>query len=241
MLEKLYFPDTSREAKQWCEEQAVSTLEALSRITGISPPQPLKQQFREIFATAEKIADQCPVKMGGAGNIDLLYWIAEHIKAQHVLETGIAYGWSSLAILLSITNHKNALLVSTDIPYPGRNNDNYVGCVVPENMRTHWQIIRRPDREAIPEVLKKLHMLDMVHYDSDKTYHGRIWAYPLLWTALKEEGCFISDDVGDNVAFRDFCHQIHKDPIIVQMRTNPIKLLKPGSKYVGILVKTLSE
>ena len=47
--------------------------------------------------------------------------------------------------------------------------------------------------------------LDLCHYDSDKSYYGRRWAYPKLWEALKTGGIFISDDIQDNWAFKEFC------------------------------------
>ena len=54
-------------------------------------------------------------------------------RLRRVIETGVAYGWSSLALLLSLKN-RNGLLVSTDLPYAGLDNDPYVGCVVPDEL-----------------------------------------------------------------------------------------------------------
>ena len=43
-----------------------------------------------------------------------------------LLETGVALGWSSLAILLALESVGHGELVSIDMPYPGMNNDAYV-------------------------------------------------------------------------------------------------------------------
>ena len=67
----------------------------------------------------------------------------------------------------------------------------------------------------------------MCHYDSDKSYDGRMWAYPILWRALRPGGIFISDDISDNLAFRDFAAQISATPTVVKF----------DNKYVGILLK----
>ena len=165
--------------------------------------------------------------MGGPGDIALLYHLAEHLQAQRVIETGVAYGWSSLALLLSLQNRPAARLISTDRPYIKRNNDHYVGCVVSTNLRNQWQLINNSDRRALPEAIQALAPLDLCHYDSDKSYKGRLWAYPLLWTAIRPGGIFVSDDIGDNLAFRDFCDHIQREPIIIQH----------GDDYIGLLVK----
>ena len=228
-------PDTRKEAERWCQERAISTSEAIAKITGLSMYEPISEKFNDVFVTAEEIARTCPVKMGGAGDIDLLYWISEHLEAKNVIETGVAYGWSSLAILLSLTNRSNSLLLSTDMPYPKLNNQKYVGCVVPVEFKSHWEIINREDRYALPKALGKLQTIDMCHYDSDKRYKGKMWAYPRLWRALRAGGYFVSDDIGDNLAFHDFCNRINSEPIIVQIQT------ETRVKYVGILVKNNFE
>lgn len=67
----------------------------------------------------------------------------------------------------------------------------------------------------------------MCHYDSDKSYDGRMWSYSILWNALKRGGFFISDDIGDNVAFRDFANAVKANPIVI----------RKGKKYIGLIVK----
>jgi predicted O-methyltransferase YrrM len=224
-------PDTRKEAEYWCREKAITSSDVITQITGAAIPEPIREKYKDIFATAEATAGKCPVKMGGPGDLNILYSIAEHLKAQNVVETGVAYGWSSLAILLSISRRKGSLLVSTDMPYPNLNNDRYVGCVVPSELKQHWRLIPLADKDALPKALKQFHQIDMCHYDSDKSYGGRMWAYSRLWNALRPGGCFISDDIGDNVGFRDFCNQIGINPIITQSPTTT------GLKYVGILFK----
>ena len=219
--------NTRQEALQWCAGLAVNTETALVQLTGKTAPTPVESLHSDYFDDAEKMARDCPVKMGGPGNLDLLYWSAEHLGASRVIETGVAYGWSSLAILLSLRNRPDSELISTDMPYPHRNGDRYVGCVVPKELATGWRIIQYPDRQALPRAVRALGTIDMCHYDSDKSYDGRMWAYRVLWKALRRGGLFLSDDIGDNIAFRDFSRMIECDPTVVE---------KDG-KFVGVMVK----
>jgi len=111
------------------------------------------------------------------------------------------------------------------MPYPNLDNDSYVGCVVPAELRSHWRILRCADREGLPRAMRELGSLDLCHYDSDKSYEGRMWAHPLLWKALRRGGYLVSDDINDNVGFRDFALQVGVEPIIVEYE----------GKYIGIL------
>jgi predicted O-methyltransferase YrrM len=219
--------DTGDEAIEWCEGLAVDTDTALERLTGSPAPTPVRDLYSDYFESAERTANECPMEMGGEGNLDLLYWSAEYLKALKVIETGVAYGWSSLAILLSLKNRSNSKLMSSDMPYRNRNGEKYVGCIVPAELRSNWRILSYADRQALPRALKLLDTIDMCHYDSDKSYDGMNWAYPILWEALRPGGFFISDDIGDNIAFRDFSKRVACTPVVV----------KNDDKYMGVLTK----
>jgi predicted O-methyltransferase YrrM len=218
---------TRQLAQQWCEEIAVDSPAAIQQLTGQAPAAPFRTLFSDWMVKAEEVERTCPVVMGGPGDLDLLYGAAEHLKATRVIETGVAYGWSSLALLLSLRRREPSKLVSTDMPYAAANSEQYVGCVVPEELRSNWEILRYADRQGLPRALKLLNTIDLCHYDSDKSYDGRMWAYPLLWNALRPGGFFISDDIGDNLAFRDFSIRVAGQPLVV----------KNGGKYIGLMVK----
>lgn len=216
------------EAVAWCRSRARSTKEAFTQITG--RPEllvPIREKYAQEFSQAEQAAAACPVKMGGAGNLDLLYALCEYTQAQTVLETGVAYGWSSLALLLSLRNRASSRLYSVDLPYLELHNDRWVGIVVPESLRGQWTLYRMADREGAPRAIQAAGLFDLVHYDSDKSYSGRLATYHLIWSALRTGGILVSDDIGDNPAFRDFCQEIGIEPAVIEYER----------KYQGIAVK----
>ena len=187
----------------------------------------IENEYASILTKAKNEADKCPVKMGGMSNINLIYNLTINHKPKIILETGVAYGWSSLSFLLAIKFNKFGKLFSIDMPYPNLNNEKYVGCVIPDELKNEWNLLKMPDQIAIPSVLQKVSNIDMCHYDSDKSYEGRKWAYPKLWESLNEKGIFISDDISDNRAFEDFVNQINKNPYIIQY----------NDQYLGIIIK----
>lgn len=209
----------------WAGERAVSQKEAVSALFGLDI-----EAFRSDYADALKTAAQkekaCPVKMGGPGALELLYYACEFTNAKHVVETGVAYGWSSLASLLSLMK-RGGKLYSSDMPYLAQDGDQYVGCVVPENLRSNWELFRFADKESLPKIFAENSIFDVLHYDSDKSYNGRMWAYEELYKHLKKDGVFISDDIGDNSAYQDFCEKHGIETTVVEYE----------GKYIGVFIK----
>jgi hypothetical protein len=220
--------ETRAESTNWCKENCISQEEALKKLTGKSTFKNINRLYPDEIKLAKNTASNCPIKMGGEGAISFLYHLVKEKKFKNIIETGVAYGWSSLAILLAIKDTENALLISNDMPYIKANNEDYVGCVIPENIKSKWQLQRLPDVKGIPLALNFFnHNIDLCHYDSDKSYTGRKWSSPILWSSLKNGGLFVSDDINDNIAFKQFCEDVNRIPIIIEHL----------GKYVGIIKK----
>jgi len=230
---------SSNNFAKFSHNDVFDTNKAIKKIIGFEPQEKVTDRYNEFFVQARKSIKQKSkfqyVEKGdftrGSADLNLLYWICEGINAKKIIETGVAHGWSSLSILLSLSKRNEGILISTDLSYRKSTDDEYVGCVVPQSIRKRWRIIRKADRDALPLAIKKLGKIDMCHYDSDKSYQGRMWAYPKLWSSLKKNGVFISDDINDNNAFHDFCSAVDRNPIL-------IKTMEGGSeKLIGIVIK----
>ena len=220
--------ETRAESTNWCKKNCISQEEALKKLTGKSTFKNIYRLYPDEIKLAKNTASNCPIKMGGEGAISFLYHLVKEKKFKNIIETGVAYGWSSLAILLAIKDIENALLISNDMPYIKANNEDYVGCVIPENIKSKWQLQRLPDVKGIPLALNFFnHNIDLCHYDSDKSYTGRKWSSPILWSSLKNGGLFVSDDINDNIAFKQFCEDVNRIPIIIEHL----------GKYVGVIIK----
>ena len=92
----------------------------------------------------------------------------------------------------------------------------------------NWIVIKKPDRPGIITALDKAGgKIDLCHYDSDKSWWGRHYAYPILWNALNSKGLFISDDIQDNLYFCEF------------IKNKPLKfaVVEFKGKFVGLIRK----
>jgi predicted O-methyltransferase YrrM len=233
LFRQKFFPhkkeNTRKEATTWCMEQSVTTQEAVSRLTRYKTVNGADEFLQTLLTDAKMRVESVPLKMGGGADLQLLYILSEYLSATRIIETGVAYGWSSTALLASLMNRPGSKLYSTDMPYPKMNNEEFVGCAVPEAFKSNWTLIRLPDRAGLRRIEATVDSIDLCHYDSDKSYRGRMWAYPRLWNLLRVGGIFISDDIQDNVAFKDFASMKREEPLVVYY---------PGeNKYIGILTK----
>jgi predicted O-methyltransferase YrrM len=222
---------TKAKATQWAAQSAVSLAQVVEAL-GWDPPEALGDLIgHDVLEAANQRTVASGANMGGAGDMTLLYLAAEASSATRAVETGVAFGWSSLALLSSIAK-RNGRLVSVDMEYPKRDIAFAVGTAVPSELRSHWQLIRKPDRPGLTEAIDSLGgEIDLCHYDSDKTYYGRMWAYPKLWSALRPGGIFISDDIHDNFAFKEF----------LDANEVAFHVIESQGKYVGITLKPASR
>lgn len=216
-------------ATQWAAERAAGVEQVLSELELYDPGTgPIPEIAEADLTEAEARAEQSPVKMGGRGDLKLLYAATLLAPSRRVIETGVAYGWSSLAILLAQQRRGEGSLASVDMPYPALGNERFVGIVVPDALRERWTLFRESDRTGLPKAIRHFDgVIDLCHYDSDKSYDGRMFGYHALWDALRPGGIFISDDIHDNYAFRDFCEN----------KQIEFRVTHSGNKYAGIIVK----
>lgn len=220
-------PELRSRATAWCRERAVSLSELCARLDWPEPGSLRASLGEDRWRTACEAAKSVPGAMGGPGHLDLLYTAVLHTRARTVLETGVAYGWSSLALLEAL-QQTGGRLVSVDMPYVKEGKESFVGTVVPATLRSNWTLLRLADRQGIPRALRALGgRIDLCHYDSDKSYWGRHWAYPILWQALRPGGVFISDDIQDNFAFDDFAQKHGLSAFVLEYE----------QKYIGIVKK----
>jgi predicted O-methyltransferase YrrM len=209
----------------WAASKSISQKEAVAKLFNIDITT-FRNTYSEILKESERKENECPIKMGGAGALELIFYSCEFTNAKSAVETGVAYGWSSLAALLSLEK-RGGTLYSSDMPYLAQDGDQYVGYIVPQSLKPNWKLFRFADKESLPKIFAENGTFDVVHYDSDKSYNGRFWAYTELYKHLRKGGVFISDDIGDNSAYQDFCEKNGIETTVVEYE----------GKYIGVFVK----
>lgn len=215
---------TSTESELWAETRAI---DVTAFCNGLS-----EQLWSEAEEFASEFADEASrqlanldVTLGGGGHYPLLYFLTRLLRPEYVVETGVAAGYSSAAILTALARNNAGKLWSSDFPYFRLDQpEKYVGCLVDNDLRDRWRLLISGDRANMPIVASEVAQVDLFHYDSDKSYRGRKFAVELLLPLLTREAIVIMDDIQDNEFFQD----------LVQLHPWDYRVVSFAGKYVGM-------
>lgn len=212
-------------ARAWCREKSASVenwAENLDRELWLET----EDCVRRIKEEAEARLSQIDLDLGGGGHYALLYFLTRYLRAGTVVETGVAAGWSSKAILTALKkNGQGGKLYSSDFPYfRYKNPERLIGYIVDEDLKQDWSLYIEGDRFNLPKIAAACGTADLFHYDSDKSYEGRDFALSELEPVLSDNAVIVLDDIQDNLHFRDY----------VAGKNWPWKVFHFGGKYLGI-------
>jgi predicted O-methyltransferase YrrM len=169
-----------------------------------------------------------------AKKVLLQYMAIRAFQPETVVETGVANGVSSAHILLALQKNGRGALHSI-----GLNDPQYLpagkqlGWIVPESLKSRWNLLVGDSRVLLPSLLAKLDTIDVFIHDSLHTYDHMLWEYRAAFPYLRPGGLLFSDDVALNSAFPEFCHEVAaKHSGILRgvgfLQKNPHPLPKPA-------------
>lgn len=145
-----------------------------------------------------------------------------------IVETGVACGVSSSYLLSALHKNSRGMLHSIEL-----GDERYLppgkapGWVVPEQLKSRWDLRIGDSRELLPKLLEELSAVDVFIHDSLHTYEHMLWEYRAAYSFIRPGGLLISDDAAWNPAFPEFCAEV---------RATRFRILRG----VGFLQKNLS-
>lgn len=216
-------PDTRAAATAWARERAES-IDEWCRSVDDALWQRIVAESVLLEEDAQRRVAATGESLGGGGAHPLLSFVVQRYRPQVVVETGVAAGWSSRAILEALRVNGAGRLYSSDFPYfrlerPER----FIGVVVPEELRADWHLDIRGDRRALPSIVESVRRIDLFHYDSDKSVGGRRFALDTVQPRLSPGAVVLMDDIQDNMFFADW----------VTRAGTPHRVFEFGGKFVG--------
>ncbi len=186
-----------------------------------------KNFHKEFEQRANEKLKEIPFAMGGGGHYPLLYFLTRRLRPSIVVETGVASGFSTQAILKAMQINGAGKLYSSDFPFFRVNEpEKYIGVLVDEELKQNWELFIEGDRINLPKIVGKVDHIDIFHYDSDKSYTGRDFALELVKTKLSSKGLIIFDDIHNNSHFYDY---------VKNNNITDYKVFFFINKYVGFL------
>ena len=166
------------------------------------------------------------IDLGGGGDYRLLYFITRLLKPACVVETGVAAGYSTRAILIALSVNKKGRLFSSDFPYFRLENpEQYVGYLVEDKLKDPWMLYLEGDRRNLPVICDVAPPINLFHYDSDKSWSGRQAALKIIRKHLAKDAVIIMDDIQDNLFFRNLTDRLGL----------PYRVFSFENKFLGLL------
>jgi hypothetical protein len=153
------------------------------------------------------------------GEYAILHTLIRIIRPQIVVETGVAAGVSTTAILDALVLNGFGRLYSIDLPpelavgktigdglrydraFAGQRKS---GWLVPERLRRSgsWELLLGDVRDVLPSLISRLERIDFFVHDDLHTPNHMLWEFNLVWPRLNAGGILASDDV--NYGWTDF-------------------------------------
>jgi predicted O-methyltransferase YrrM len=165
-------------------------------------------------ARAEAVLPTIGIHLGGGGHYALLYFLVRMLRPDVVVETGVAAGWSTAAILGAMERNERGHLWSSDFPYFRlAEPEQYIGVLVDDSLRERWTLLLDGDRANLRHIAERVDRIDLFHYDSDKSYRGRSRAVRLLGEKLHAQSVILMDDIQNNCYFRDILAAPHRSRV----------------------------
>jgi predicted O-methyltransferase YrrM len=190
-----------------------AAVEALYQATALDPGEFMAGIDADLAREAEDAADEISARAAAVlpplgisplirGDHRLLYFLVRRLRPATVVETGVAVGFTSAAILAAMDANGVGTLWSSDLPYVRyRHPEQLVGVLVPKDRRQRWQLLLDGDRSSLRRIAAEAGPIDLLHYDSDKSWRGRERALRTLGPSLAPEAVVLFDDVNDNRHF----------------------------------------
>ena len=158
-----------------------------------------------------------------------LYILCKIIKPEKVVETGVAYGLSSMYILQALSENKKGTLYSIDSVFSPWQSKEMIGSAIPSHLCENWRLVLGSSSEKLEETLSSLGSLDIFFHDSLHTYKNMQFEFKTAWPFVNKDGFLISDDISGNNAFHDFYSKMSLEPFIS---------LQNEKSFLGILKKS---
>ena len=224
LLNKINIKTKSKDNLIWIKDNTVDLKKILSNIDNKVYNESLKFSKSLEVDSKEKLKNK---KLGGGGNYILLYFLVRYYNPDIVVETGVAAGFSSSSILNAFLVNKKGHLYSSDFPYiKNKNSINDIGILVDKSLKKRWSLFTKGDKFNLIEILSliKNEKIDIIHYDSDKTYKGKEFFFNKISKSIRKNTIIIIDDIQDDLFFKEYVK-----------KTDTFYIFKFKNKYLGMI------
>jgi len=181
------------------------------------------QEYWEAIASNQELHAYTAKSLSGTyyGEVmvpEFLYVIVRVLKAEIVVETGVAAGISSAFMLQALQDNTRGTLCSIDFPNYALMDSSLIpegkepGFAIPLRLKERWNLRLGKSKDLLPSLLAELGRIDIFLHDSEHTYDNMMFEYTTAWDYLPKGGLLLSHDISWNNAFADFARKVRRKP-----------------------------
>lgn len=197
MIQPVDWPRAVWELSQWLQVD-------LDSIMGEAELDAIEQEVLRVMRTISKEAPFASFHNGDLRLARLCYGLARIIRPLVIVETGVCYGVTSAFLLKALRVNGCGVLHSIDLPPLGKDADQFVGLLVPQDLRGNWTLHRGSSKAMLPKILKDVGQVDLFVHDSLHTYRNMLREFETVQPWLSPRAAVVADDIESNEAFRDW-------------------------------------
>ena len=152
-----------------------------------------------------------------AGFARAAWCLTRHLRPRTVVETGVARGLTTRAVLQALATNDCGELASIELP-PWRDRRELArqtAAAVPIQLIARWTLVEGSSRRRLPGLLTRLGGIDLFVHDSSHSYRNMSFELEQAWAALRPHGFLLVDDVHRNGAFGECRRRFGMPPGIV--------------------------
>lgn len=142
-------------------------------------------------------------------NNDVLYVLVRMVEPQVVVETGVASGYSSAALLSALHRNNKGELYSIDIGnLSAVPEGKSIGWMVPSALHYRWHLTIADARSELPILLQSLGKVNLFLHDSLHTEEHMMFEYETAWQFITRGGLLLSHDI--SLSFLKFSKRVNR-------------------------------
>lgn len=215
------------------EAAVVSQLSNLlsADLRGILEEPAVRQIELETLENLKALPPNAPFPLFHNGDFRLAricYALVRAMRPPAVVETGVCYGVTSAFILKAMEQNSAGLLHSIDLPPLGRDADDFVGWLIPTQLKQRWHLIRGLSTDFLPKILPELGNIDVFVHDSLHTFRNMRQEFEIVTPYLGRPAAVVSDDIEGNSAFLEWSSRYRPDYCACLQETEKRSLLGIG-------------
>lgn len=180
----------------------LSRVSNLARIIG-TREESIKTFFNESSEIWEQVQDKLrnkPEFRMSKERLEILYACIRGFRPHTIIETGVAGGTTSWAVLSAMEKNGKGELYSIDVGIPNM----VMGWLVPEELRNNWNLIIGDSKQKLPELLASIKKVDIFFHDSLHTREHMLFEFNCVLPFMPTRSVILSDDIELNTSFDEF-------------------------------------